>query len=307
MSHDALNGTLFEGSIKGGTPQLFPSAPLLSDRARYPRGYTPARQAEVRGNGPRVYGPQPTVRRVRDNLARSTVPMGGPLRQTNVYANADFEKNHITGGTTAGEYRPPSDTVSSHSVLLGPGQEDNPVLIHELGHLDSFVSQRGHSSYRTHEAKGAEEAYADDFAVRNFRDRRGRAPSPEGGYTGSVKAGKTDPAFARQYRDSRQTLPDERAQRIAHTEKLLNSHPLLPSGHVPGQLPLLEGDMTGSPEAGDERVKWDYTNEQKDAGVQRDAPHEGYLSPRAAKVRAARLPTGTKVRTKVDWDSGAVR
>lgn len=312
-AQEALNGTLFEGSIKGGTPQLFSTKEMLSPKARYPRGYTPERQREVHQNGPIVWPPQQSgsasersrmsmapVRRVRDNLARSAVPMGGEMRDTIIETGVEFAPNHITGGQTAGQYHAPREGYGkAHRIMLAHGQEDNPTLIHEIGHLDSFATGRGHSSYRTQEAKGAEEAYADDFAVRNFRDRRGRTPNPSGGYAKSVEAGKTDPAFARQYRTSRQT-------HIERTQAQLDRHPLLPPGHVPGQVPLLDGSMTGNHEAGDERVKWDYTAEQKAAGVSRETD-EAYLSPRAAQSRAARLPKGTKVNRDVEWSSGAVR
>ena len=267
--------------MTGGTPQLFPSAPYLSDKARFPRGYTPERMQDVVRNGPRVYGPSvsgsqsdPQViaaqkaaklpnRRVRDNLARSTVSMGGEMKNTQIFTGQQFDTNHITGGPTGGEYHKPVEGGRMHTVKLAPGLEDTPVLIHELGHLDSFASGRGHSSYRSPEAKGAEEAYADDYAVRNFRDRRGRASAtPEGGYTRAARSYQTDHRFAQQYLASRETLPPKD-----------NSTPRpegWPRNHVEGQLPLLDRVSTGFDNH--ETADWDYTHE---SGMKRETstPH----------------------------------
>lgn len=307
-----LNGQLFEGSIKGGTPQLFSTKEMLSDKARYPRGYTPERMRDVVENGPRIFGPtvsgsqsSPAViearkaaalpaRRVRDNLARSTVPMGGALKQTHISTGAEFDKNHITGGETGGTYRHPTNPQFPHRISLAPGMEDNPVLIHEVGHLDSYVNERDHSSYRTKQAQGAEEAYADDFAVRNFRDRRGRPPTPDGGYTRDVRAGKTDPAFAQQYKASRQTAVD-------HVQAELDRrHPLLPANHVPGQMPLLQGSMTGH--GPDEVADWKYNaayeTDLPGAGLQRETetPHLTNNA-RAIRARRAQVPLHKVKRT----------
>lgn len=343
-----LNGQLFEGSIKGGTPQLFSTKEMLTDRARYPRGYTPGRMREVRSSGLSVYGHRPvesvdedarrdrriamgqrnvSERQVRENIARSTIDITGQgtlfkRTQIQVVDKASLGTNHVTGGDVGGTHSAgPYQYVGSdgetkveeggdrHFIKVAHGLEQYPTVIHELGHAVSYNAGRAHSSYHTDVHQGAEEAFADDFAARNWRDRRGQAhPDPQG-YGRHGRGGMKSPAFADAYFGHRETMPDLRAQRIAKTERLLSGidHPLIPPGHVPGQIPLLEGDMTGSHASGDERVKWDYTREQKDVGITRDNPEESYLSPRAAKVRAARLPQGTKVNTKVEWGSGAIR
>jgi hypothetical protein len=77
-------------------------------------------------------------------------------------------------GSNKGEYRKAQYGWPA-SIDIAHGQADSPTLIHEIGHhVSATVDQNPHSSYSTADERGAEEGYAENFAERNFRDRRAR-------------------------------------------------------------------------------------------------------------------------------------
>jgi hypothetical protein len=158
-----------------GTPQLFPSAPYLSDRARYPRGFTPARLRAVQsttGLDPQWHGDEGAkdVAAIRDNLARSTAPvehMQGVTWRTS---------SRAIGADEVGRYEPPLPWAAEPEAVIhvGPGQGRGGTPLHELGHHVSHeVARNPHSAYDDTVDMGREEAYAENYAETHFRDRRG--------------------------------------------------------------------------------------------------------------------------------------
>lgn len=296
-AQEHLNGQLFAGSIKGGTPQLFSTKEMLTDRARYPRGFTPDRlrevQATTRLNPQREYPPRAAaVAGVRNTLARSTASVE-QMRGVKWYAGADMQ-NH---GGAAGLYygaRQPGFGEGNRAILVGKGHEHGGTPIHELGHHVSEMTGTEHTEYLRPDQQGREEAFAENFAEAHWRDRRGRpavknriqahAWTSHGEYD-AAGAGEFQAHFNEKRHESpavQQRLAAIRAKEL----QAMGQHPLHPEGHVPGQLPLLEGDMAGT--GGDERVRWDYTDEQRAAGLKRETD-EAHLSPQATKLRAERL------------------
>lgn len=163
-------GTLFQG----GNAQ------------RYPRGYTPDRQIEVLANlHPKTYAAlsgDAKTRAIVDTVKRSTVPAEG-IRNVhftpagNMGRQRGMSNGLQIGGMYQGSYKFSEDY--NHKILTGTvqvasGEENTSTPIHELGHHQSRLLERKSSEYNTPARKGADEGFAETFAERNWRDRRGR-------------------------------------------------------------------------------------------------------------------------------------
>lgn len=164
-------GTLFQG----GNAQ------------RYPRGYTPERQIEVHGNlHPETFAAlktEPTTRAIVDTVKRSTVPVdairnvkfvgaAGPMRRQRGMGQGLAVGGSYQGSTKYNEDF--SQKILAGTIKVAPGQEDTTTPIHELGHHQSRLLGRASAKYDTPARKGADEGFAETFAERNWRDRRGR-------------------------------------------------------------------------------------------------------------------------------------
>jgi hypothetical protein len=221
-------GTLFSGGTK------------YSSDARFPRGYTPERREEVAGrivapsghprdeggvrtgtrslnykdvtygykgstlNPPEHVSREP-IRRVVDTVARSTVPAsdledksGGQLT---VRTGIQFAPTEGDSLGTAGQYHA---FVRHPEVHLGPGFEDKPTVIHEIGHHVSHQQGTDHSEYYNAREQGQEEAFADNYADTHYRDRKGR-PEPRGTYAGGIRSPKRNETFFEAYHGMRET------------------------------------------------------------------------------------------------------
>ena len=195
-------GTLFQVKDKS----------LLNPQQRWPRGYSPERQAEVRGALDRVRfttrnvnAHEPEQRaRVTDTLARSTAP----VRHLSFLQQVDDTPDEGTEGV----YYPQSKRL--HVDMHGAGKGDEgreQTLLHELGHHHANTTPKGGDTVRgdlsrlgedrarrhmpshaepdapltgTARAMGAqevkrgvEEAYADNYMNEHYRTR-GRNPQP---------------------------------------------------------------------------------------------------------------------------------
>lgn len=186
-------GTLF----RGGTSQM-------SD-ARFPRGYTPERLHEVanvvggsitRGQGAKsgtfrdhAYVHPATKeeagrannkpkRDLVDNIARSTVPVedmtkADPGRRLHFWVHDSFDRR-MEADNHAGTYfhEPPSHS-NRHDIYLQTNAVRGDTPIHEIGHHVSHMTGE-HPGYATPAQQGQEEAQADNYAEKHFRDRRGK-------------------------------------------------------------------------------------------------------------------------------------
>jgi hypothetical protein len=168
-------GTLFQGN----------------NAQRYPRGYTPERQRDVLNSihpsTRAAMRDSPQTRAIIENVARSTAPAN---RLTDLeFKPADTgmgrKRGMAAGLQIGGMYqhgrRMDQATWTEHPfsrVTVAPGQEGTTTPIHEIGHHVSRITGRASSEYNTVARKGADEGFAENFAERNWRDRRGR-PSPD--------------------------------------------------------------------------------------------------------------------------------
>jgi hypothetical protein len=198
----------------GSQGTLFRGGTRYSSDARYPRGYTPERQAEVReqiqptrlsGSFDPV-GSQQQRARIADTVARSTAPVahlqglqwahvnpGEAITVGDTAAGAYFESRDVKEGSVAAEraggvYRSPA------MVAVKPEYDRTGTVLHEIGHHVSHeIEQTEHSrpGNYSHESAhgGAEEAFADNYAEQHFRDRRGRQVE-RGTYGGGQWAGR---------------------------------------------------------------------------------------------------------------------
>lgn len=277
MDGETLNGSLFKGSIKGGTPQLFPTRDMLSDKARWPRGFTPERQAEVAD----ALGHYRSSRVARDKVHRDKRLNGTTLSQQGQRESGQIEAVRTVARSTVpvehlaglrGKFRvvPPSElngAVASgqydetHGVQIAGGAHRGPTPIHEIGHhVSSHILGTEHSAYEHPEQMGAEEAYAENYAEEHFRDRRGRPLStpradPSSWTRGGQRGGRYG-GFHEGWDEERKGSPAA-ARRAALPEK---RPPGLPSGHVTGQMPLLDHVSTQGAD-GRTTVDWDYTHD----------------------------------------------
>lgn len=205
-------GTLFQGN----------------NAQRYPRGYTPERQISVLANlHPETYAAlksEPTTRAIVDNVKRSSVPVetirnvkfvgaGGPMgRQRGMHGGLTI------GGSYQGTTKFNEDfsrKILGGVVKVAAGQEDNTTPIHELGHHQSRLLERPSSKYDTPARKGADEGFAETFAERNWRDRRGRpaqdfTTNPRK-WTGNMGS-KAEGTFVKHFEKEREGSPQSQRQ-----------------------------------------------------------------------------------------------
>lgn len=176
-------GTLFQG----GSEQM--------TDAKWPRHYTPERLHEVRQvvapgrksfrdlPGMGALGRPGEVRKLIDNIARSTVP-GEHLQRLQFEPNKSKADMTVGAGDSqilaGGIYtKPPSNNPNSSGLLrVRRGAADSEVAIHEIGHHASYLAGRPKLTTRTQ--LGQEEAKADAYAQAHFRDRRGRRTKVDG-------------------------------------------------------------------------------------------------------------------------------
>jgi hypothetical protein len=205
-------GTLFRGGTKYSSPK------------RFPKGYTPERQAEVadavvrpsvtvnvrtgttkqygtaskefkdrfvRTSGdmstaPMVHDSRQPVRDLVDNIARSTVPVEH-LSGVQFRFNASREQ---LGATAAAHWDPGGDAMTKGGpvIRLGPGTERTNIAIHEIGHHVSHTMEGNTFPRDENGHSGPEEAHADNYAETHFRDNKGN-PQSRGTYGGGQFAG----------------------------------------------------------------------------------------------------------------------
>jgi hypothetical protein len=170
-----------------------------------PRGYSPARQQEVRnaldfvhadalamedGKGYLTTNPdmtstsetkgrrQAAKRDVQDMIAKTSAPMPTHNRlDVKVVQNDDFSLRR-GDRKAAGFFTNPIKGGGNSQITVALGALKRPndpgrsqVLTHELGHVHSWDTYRPSSIYDTPEKQGTEEAYADDFAVAHTPQR----------------------------------------------------------------------------------------------------------------------------------------
>lgn len=196
-------GTLFQVKDKG----------LLNPAQRWPRGYTPERQDEVRGAFTDAYGRQTAMHgrgdasdqsqraRVVDTVARSTIPAG------HVFGVEKIDSYPQKG--TVGTYWPRKAHVAVDMHARNENDESGKTLIHELGHhhaasdrehnlsvgqfADRVAEKDEHTApFRTSSGElnttgrimarqavdyGVHEGAADNYMVEHYRTR-GRNPQP---------------------------------------------------------------------------------------------------------------------------------
>ncbi len=185
------------------------------DDIRYPRGYTPERQAEARAlvdrikieEAPELRGSgAPSVhpfagedgrRRLTDALARSGINLSEiareeirlRLRPAGEGTGGSYERRAgVAEIDLFGRQRKPGETKFRPGLTESTQAEFS--LFHEVGHLVSEIRKRESSRYDTPRRRGQEEAFADDFAgnalaaqrVRKFRQAAVRDVLPEAGY-----------------------------------------------------------------------------------------------------------------------------
>lgn len=176
-------GTLFSGGKKYSSPE------------RYPRGYTPDRlhgvleaAGDVRVEHPYSYGTEaqrkagdkhmqaPKAHYI-DTLARSTVPTEDVAATSHSVAHDDMSL--VQGNGAAGIHM---NLQSGSQVITKAAHVGNRTPIHEIGHAVSSRDSTDHSRYSNDDQQGHEEAYADDYAITHYRDRRGNSDWSATGY-----------------------------------------------------------------------------------------------------------------------------
>lgn len=210
--------------LRGGT--------RYSSDARFPRGYTPERLHEVAdavnnwNSGPGAnkgarantyrdyeYRTPPDFlpsgrhdaephRRLVDNIARSTVPVSDitnaePGRRTHFWVSRRFdgemEQKEQAGTHT---HHPPGHS-NRHDIFIATPYVGDTTPIHEIGHHVSHMTGQ-HAGYSTDTERGQEEAFADNYAEKHFRDRRGKQQDV-GTYAGGPSAGRRSEEFFKSY------------------------------------------------------------------------------------------------------------
>lgn len=161
-------GTLFSGGTEQRTPE-----------SRQPRKYSPERMRAVTehiGDSGVIEG-QANYAKLRQNIARSTAPITDIPSYVNHPISGEpqtrIKINSPRGGIPAsGDY-----SLATGNIRVRPGWESTPTVIHEIGHHSRVISGQftGMSSFYK---LGIEEAAADDYSVRHFRDRRGNSVKP---------------------------------------------------------------------------------------------------------------------------------
>lgn len=246
-------GTLFQG----GSEQM--------TDAKWPRGYTPGRLAIARAaadphgmysrgehdKSDNRFGTGPQRRDLIDTIARSTVP-AEHLQDVKFYPGQnDLDYNRpkdsgskfVTGGTyTRKGSQRGAMTYRENEISIRRGNEANSVPIHEIGHHVSHESGN-HGGYDSSMERGKEEAFADDYASRHYRPKRGEFYGGQWEYAMGARDERRTDTFYSSYHASRQTpMPerevlgrmDRRAQ--AETEHAYRNPPLpgLEKYHRPG-------------------------------------------------------------------------
>lgn len=212
-------GTLFRGGTK------------YSSDKRFPRGYTPERQAEVADavvqpshkvffnkpnetstgtasdhfkdrrvtvglnpkypEGYRMESRQET-RRLVDTVARSTVPVDH-LRGVQFRTNSSDQM--LGQSNVSGHYDQRGDAMSHGDpvIRIREGRAAGSIPIHEIGHhVSSTQGNPWKSNYSySSEDGGHEEAFADNYAEQHYRDRKGRS-TDVGTYGGGKYAGRIE-------------------------------------------------------------------------------------------------------------------
>lgn len=187
-------GTLFRGGTKYSSPQ------------RFPRGYTPERQAAVRDavksseSGP-VTDMQDFIAghkqrlKIADTIARSTVPhqhlQGVQWAHVRPWERLTAATEANPNDSAGAYFKPHRNRPDAGMIAVREPYQDTSTVIHELGHHISYLQGTEHSrnySYE-HEHGGTEEAFADNYAEQHFRDRKGN-PVERGTYGGGQYAGR---------------------------------------------------------------------------------------------------------------------
>ena len=239
----------------------------LNQAKRWPRGYDPERQAEVREavvgrlsqrdplSDNNRFGP--TRRDLIDTVARSTSPAEhfqdiqfAPGQRPWRYNSTIFD-GRMSAPNVAGEYHPHGpngdvpldeyeDSGRTHSanptaptVLIQAGYERDVTPIHEIGHHVSTISDTEHSPFRTARQQGQEEAYADEYAQQHYRDRRGKSIEVEE-YPGARSRGLD---FHDAYHQARRTQHWAPVSSTAYK----------PPAPIQQTLPGVSGQMGGKP------------------------------------------------------------
>jgi hypothetical protein len=238
-------GTLFRGGTKWSSDQ------------RFPKGYTPERQAEVaeavvrpstsvyldqrgvvkqtgtqskefkdrkvRTSGSMsddnlVHDSRQPVRSLVDNIARSTVPV---TDLSGVHFRVNQTTERLRKDTVGGHYDRRGDAMTSGEpvIRIRGGQEDTPVAIHEIGHHVSYTQGNQHAvKYDTPETRGREEGFADDYALEHYRGFKGERESPYHVYAGGSRNEERTEAFYAGYHAHRGTEALPRLGEPSHWE-----------------------------------------------------------------------------------------
>jgi hypothetical protein len=193
-------GTLF----RGGTQ--------YSSDARYPRGYTPERQAAVREQIKGTDWQRPADEaldahlqrnRIVDTVSRSTVPV--EHLQGLQWGHAAKGQQITSTGNSAGAYF--KGNGDAPMIGVKHGMERTSVPIHEIGHhVSHAIEGTEHSQNYSYESGhgGTEEAFADNYEQEHYRDRKGRQVEV-GTYGGGQFAGhiQRSESFWKSYHQNR--------------------------------------------------------------------------------------------------------
>lgn len=233
------------GASPGSQGTLFSGGKSQMSDQRYPRGYTPERQAAAReavqGHTWSDHRPEQQQdannqrRQIADTVARSTMPL-------HHLSNVQFA--HVPSGSrilgegglgqsggrnddAGGAYFAARGHRGSALIAVQPDLTRTSTVLHEIGHHVSHTSETpahgGEYSYQT-EHGGAEEAFADNYAQEHFRNKQGK-PETKGIYGGGQFAGRIQRGdeFWTNYHKNRTYLPDADAH--ARNEQFLKDYP----------------------------------------------------------------------------------
>lgn len=220
-------GTLFRGGTKYSSPN------------RFPKGYTPERQAEVadavvrpsttvsltkgvtetRGvasnnfgdrkvrtsgdmSAPMEWQSNQATRNMVDTIARSTVPVEH-LSGTQFRLGSPAQ----LGPKVAGHFDKGGDALTKPGeavIRVAPEHTQGSTVIHEIGHNVSHQHEGNSFPRDADKFSGQEEAFADDYAEQHFRDRKAR-PVRQETYGGGPWAGNIQRSdeFWRSYHQNR--------------------------------------------------------------------------------------------------------
>lgn len=165
-------GTLFQGGTDQRTPE-----------SRQPRGFSPERFREISQAvlGVRRPGTEFSHAKIRENLARSTVPVEHLSGDDLTFKVGINSRDRLFA---AGVYRRKQEGRDNASIEIDPKFANTPSLIHEVGHHVSKQQDLWHAQYYSEQQRGAEEGYADSYATAHWRDRRGGSQPNYQGYLG---------------------------------------------------------------------------------------------------------------------------